>query len=99
MDVDRTSQSFRYAEVAGDWESEQPMITAIRPPGKTIEQFDVRLPDGRDWTGSLYATKRRGGRRIIIRDLHGDLLFDTDDCFDFANAQNKVEIWLRRQLP
>lgn len=48
---------------------------------------------------TLYQGRYRpGSRRIIARDKTGLVLFDTDDCFDHANAVNKFEFWLARYL-
>jgi hypothetical protein len=64
-----------------------------------METFPIRLPDGREWVGSLWTTpSRRNGRRIQVRDEQGAGLFDTDDCYDQANATNALELWLQDQI-
>jgi hypothetical protein len=64
------------------------------PRGELLDRFDVRLPEGRDYVGRMYRTARHNGRRIVVEDLDGDLLFDTGDCLDFATASSQVEAWL-----
>ncbi len=71
----------------------------MRPinPANLVETFPIRLPDGREVTGSLLKTgSRPGGRRIVVHNDKG-LLYDTDDCYDVGNASNKLEHWLRAQ--
>lgn len=72
------------------------------PLGRKIEDFNITLPDGRVWVGSLYAhlseNARRGGRRIVVRDLDGAVLFDTDEAYDLGNATNALDLWLLPQV-
>lgn len=42
----------------------------------------------------LFQTQRRTGRRIVVTTKGGELLFDTDDKFDFGNAKNALDNWL-----
>lgn len=68
-----------------------------------IETFDVTLPCTPSvvWEGSLYRSRiRTAGRRIVVRSQpapHTGIrttLFDSDDCFDLANARNELDLWL-----
>ncbi len=69
------------------------------PLGEHVEDFLITLPDGEVWTGSLYrATSRRSGRRIVVRDALGKVLYDGDESFDFANAQNGLDLWLKDRV-
>jgi hypothetical protein len=34
----------------------------------------------------------------VVKDDAGKVLYDTDDCFDQANACNKLDAWLRDQI-
>jgi hypothetical protein len=69
--------------------------TTLPAPGTLIETFTITIPDGLELPGSLYATTRRGGRRVIVRDPEGRaILFDSDDCYDGANAMNKLDNWV-----
>jgi hypothetical protein len=64
-----------------------------------LETFPIHLPDGRQWSGSLWIPPtRRNGRRIQVRDDRGNGLFDTNDCFDQSNARNALELWLHEQI-
>lgn len=66
---------------------------------KLLQTFPIRLPDGRQWVGTLWATPTRSsGRRIQVRDANGVGLFDTNDCYDQGNAVNALEHWLRVQI-
>jgi hypothetical protein len=63
-------------------------------PTRKILSMPVPIP-GRALTATLYSTKhRRLGRRIVVRGADGKLAFDTDDCYDLANANNSFERWL-----
>jgi hypothetical protein len=62
-----------------------------------IESFPIKLPDGHELLGRLYQTQRRTGRRITVHETTGELLFDTDDCYDLGNARNALENWLIEQ--
>ena len=54
-----------------------------------LQTFPITLPDGRTWAGTLWSTPtRRQGRRVQVQDEQGVGIFDSDDCFDQANAQN-----------
>lgn len=67
-----------------------------------IESFEIRLPDGRVWEGTLWrAATRPEGRRIQVRTLAPDSfgLWDSDDCYDWSNATNKLDNWLAQFLP
>lgn len=51
-----------------------------------------------DCRGKRYAlelwttTSRPAGRRIVVKDGR-ETVFDTGDCFDLANAHNKLDLW------
>ena len=67
-----------------------------------IETFEIRLPDGRVWEGTLWKSATRPeGRRIQVRTLPPDSfgLWDSGDCFCVANATNKLDNWLGQFLP
>ena len=50
------------------------------------------LPDGRECIATLYRTAHRpGGRRIILTDQAGKVIYDTEDCYDMANAKSKLD--------
>jgi len=64
-----------------------------------LETFPIQLPDGDQWVGTLWKTPTRmNGRRIQVTDRQGTGLFDTDDCFDLANAVNSLQLWLGEQV-
>jgi len=64
-----------------------------------MQTFPIRLPDGREWVGTLWKTpSRRSGRRIQVRDHRGAGLFDTGGCYDQGNATNALELWLQEQI-
>jgi hypothetical protein len=42
----------------------------------------------------VYPTARVGGRRILVVSSTGYVLYDTMDCYDFANAMDRVSQWL-----
>jgi hypothetical protein len=68
-------------------------------PYTLLETFPIHLPDGREWSGSLWITPtRRNGRRIQVRDDRGNGLFDSNDCFAQSNARNTLELWLQEQI-
>ena len=68
-------------------------------PPRLIQSFDITLQDGREWRGSLLTSPSRGhGRRVQVHDRAGRLLFDSRDCFDLANAQNVLSLWLQEQV-
>jgi len=69
------------------------MAAKIRwPLGQLIETVPVR--DSR-LTVSSYRTGRRSGRRLVVRNEHGIICFDTDECYDLGNAVNAVDLWLQ----
>lgn len=72
------------------------MKTTVMPTvGDPIDTFHIRTDHGMELNGELYATRRRGGRRVIVREMPGGaVLFDTDDCYDASNALNKLDQWL-----
>jgi hypothetical protein len=35
---------------------------------------------------------------VQVHDAAGQLLFDSKDCFDLANAQNGLSLWLEEQM-
>jgi len=81
------------------------MSTAIKswPLGPLVEHFDITLPDGRRWQGSVYRhhgpNPRWSGRRIVVRETPGGpVLFDTDEQYDLSNAINALDNWLAAQI-
>ena len=42
-----------------------------------------------------YFTERRGGVRIYVFNKDGVQVFDTNDCYDMANAINSVEQFVK----
>jgi hypothetical protein len=70
------------------------MTTTMPKPGELIEVFDITTPTGTTLRGHLHRTERRSGRRVIVRDAGGAVLWDSDDCYDVANVRNKLETWL-----
>lgn len=77
------------------------MTTRPMPlPSPTLirERVPITLPGGRVVTGVLYRSPTRAsGRRIIVTDRRGEILFDTSWQFDLANATAAVEAWLAEQ--
>lgn len=64
---------------------------------KLIEKFEIKLPS-RTLQGELYQTaSRASGRRILVKE-NGATVFDTDDCYNVANASNRLDLWLADQL-
>ena len=56
--------------------------------------------EGTDWTATSYATSGRSSRRqIIVTDLTGKVICDTDECYDIGNAINSLEWKLAELLP
>ena len=68
-------------------------------PLRLLQSFDITMPDGREWRGSLLTSQTRSsGRRVQVHEVTGRLLFDSNDCFDQANAQNGLSLWLEEQV-
>lgn len=64
-----------------------------------LEEFAIRLPDGRTWQGYLYSTtSRKSGRRFVVKDRGGKTLFSSGDCADFGNAQDMLDRWLAGEI-
>lgn len=64
------------------------------------ERFPITPPGSPPLRGELYATRSRSsGRRIIVRDAAGLIQLDTDDCYDLANAINRLDLWLEAKYP
>jgi hypothetical protein len=75
----------------------RPMARLFQP--RLLQSFDITMPDGRQWRGSLLTSPSRScGRRVQVHDAAGQLLFDSKDCFDLANAQNGLSLWLEEQM-
>lgn len=78
----------------------RPMATTTSwPLGDLIETFPIKLASGVTYHGALHRHHgpgaRRSGRRIVVKDApNGAVLFDSDECYDLGNAQNKLEQWL-----
>lgn len=67
--------------------------------GKLLAVHQDTLPNGTQATASVYQTNSRpSGRRIVLRDDAGVILFDSGDQYDIANADNRLTLWLN-QLP
>lgn len=68
------------------------------PLGPLVEEFPITLPDGRVWKGACHKHHgqypRKGGRRIVARDETGKQVFDSDECYDAANAANRLDLFL-----
>lgn len=41
---------------------------------------------------------RTTGRRVVVEDRAGTVQFDTDDCYDIANACDKVDCWATARI-
>lgn len=67
-----------------------------------VERFEITPPRGPTLYGTLWKplgpAARRGARRVQVHDADGAELFDTDECFDLANAVNKLNGWLATKL-
>lgn len=60
-----------------------------------VERFEINPPSGPTLFGTIWKTPYRNtGRRIQVHDADGAELFDTDDCYDIANATNRLDLWL-----
>lgn len=61
-------------------------------PGALVEEFKITHERLGELKGYLHRTSARySGRRILVRDLNGKLLADTDDCYDVGNAINSLQ--------
>lgn len=60
-----------------------------------LETVPVTLPDGEAFFSLLASRVRPGGRRIVVH-RKGNVLYDTGDCRDQANAENTLQAWLDR---
>lgn len=71
-------------------------MQSVIEPNRLIEEVGHKI-GRREIKLGLYSTpNRRTGRRIIARE-RGQVMFDTGDQFDFANASNRLELWLKEQ--
>lgn len=62
-----------------------------------LKESVVSTVAGREVEVSLYGTpNRRNGRRIVAT-YSGVTVFDSDDCYDFANATNRYAEWVREE--
>lgn len=62
---------------------------------KVLKAIDIDLPDGRRATAKLFQSPHRvEGRQIVVYDIDGKLLFDTNTCYDAANAEASAAAWL-----
>lgn len=70
----------------------------VYPTGHLIEEFPIKLRNGRTLKGMLYQTARATGRRLKVIDPAGaeaaEPVFDSDDCYDLGNATNKLDFWI-----
>lgn len=41
----------------------------------------------------VYSTQRRTGRRGFVLDLEGNILYDTDDCYDLGDMIASIDLW------
>lgn len=64
-------------------------------PHRLVTSHKITSDAGEALTLEVYGTRHRpSGRRIIVRRTDsGILMYDTDDCYDIANASNKLELW------
>lgn len=69
------------------------------PLGELVRDYPMVLADGR----TVHIAEHRhyggcvrpSGRRVVVRDEpNGTVLFDTDECYDRANAAERVNAWL-----
>jgi hypothetical protein len=70
--------------------------------GQLVKSVQIGF-NGRNLTAHLYATQREGGRRIKVAEvIEGEQfpkqVFDTDDCYDNANAVDALEQWVTSQI-
>ncbi len=78
------------------------MVANRWPLGELVRQGPQVLADGRTVYIAEYRhhgpDARPSGRRIVVKDEpNGTVLFDTDECYDRANAADKVNQWLASQ--
>lgn len=69
----------------------------VFPTGHLIEEFALKLRNGRDLKGMLYQTARATGRRVKVIDPSvptGEPVFDSGDCYDFGNATYVLNFWI-----
>lgn len=66
---------------------------------KVIETQHVKSPDGRDLTIQVLESRSRPGtgRRIVVQEA-GQQIYDTDDCYDLANAVNRLDHWCAKEM-
>lgn len=64
---------------------------------RLIAKFDIELPDGRIWRGSLWRRRAYSKSRRFQVHAGDELLFDSEDCHDHGNARHKLETWLAAQ--
>lgn len=67
------------------------------PPNEAdrITRTEIRVAMQAVYCSLYHTPSRRTGRRIVARDAAFGVLFDTGNCYDFANATNAVEVWRR----
>lgn len=64
---------------------------------KLKDSFDIPSPDGSTWKAQVWQCPHRStGRRIQVRNYAGEGLFDSDDCYDIANARAALDNWLEQ---
>lgn len=68
----------------------------VYPAGFLIEEFPIKLRNGRTLKGLLTQTHRATGRRLRVVDPAGaaEPVFDSGDCYDLGNATNKLDFWI-----
>lgn len=69
------------------------------PVGPKVETFPITFRDGSRLTATLHQTgARRSGRRIVVRNGDGLVVFDTDEQYDLGNATAVLDLWLADRL-
>lgn len=61
---------------------------------KLLGRATLGIVAGVEYDAELWSTPHRArGRRIRVFDVLDRLAFDTDDCYDGANALNSLDAW------
>lgn len=72
------------------------MTTSLPALGPAVGPLgSATLGDGTTVYATEYRTAaRESGRRIVLRDNDGAVVWDSDECYDRANALDKMFNWL-----
>lgn len=72
-----------------------PTPQTLPPPSLLCEEMAVTKKGGEALTARLYRSPYRyTGRRVILYDASGAVVYDTGNCYDLANACANACRWL-----